>query len=80
MDMLAVDGFFDDFPNAEGGISGGIKIFGLDMKCSLSLSPLINLVELDNSMPTTLFLSPSPTLTICPKEGTTLMLMLLRIG
>lgn len=79
MDVLAVDWLLDDFPDAEGGVSGGVEILGLHVQCPLGLSPLINLVKLHYPTLTTLFLSPSATLTMCPKEGMTLMLMLLSI-
>jgi hypothetical protein len=77
VDMLAVDGLLNDLPDAEGCVSGGIKVFGADVEGSLVLSPLIDLSELHRKRLTRVFLSFSATLTMCPKEGTTLMLMLL---
>jgi hypothetical protein len=75
--MLAVDRLLDDLSNAEGGVSGGIKVFRSDMEGALGLSPLIDLAELHREGLTSVFLSFSATLTMCPKEGMTLMLMLL---
>ena len=75
--MFAVDRLLDDFSNAEGCVSGGIKIFGSDVEGTLGLSPLIDLAELHKEGLTSVFLSFSATFTMCPKEGMTLMLMLL---
>jgi len=76
VNMFFIDWFFDDFTNTKGSISRRIKIFGLIVKSSLFLFPLINVVELNKEECTTLFFSVSLTLTMCPKEGITLMLML----
>ncbi len=46
MDMLAVDGLLHDLSDAEGCVSGGVKVFRADVEGSLGLSPLIDLSEL----------------------------------
>lgn len=77
MDLLGIDRFLDDLPDAEGSISGGIEILGGDVKSTLFRSPGLNFLELYLEIHTCLCLSTSLMLTICPKEGMTLMLMLL---
>ena len=75
--MLVGDGLFNDFFNAEGSISGRIEVSGAVVEGSSSASPVFNIADLSDGRVTILFLSPYPTLTMCPKEGTTLILMLL---
>lgn len=77
MDVFAGDRLFYDFLHAKRGISGGIKVPGSLVQSSFLLSPLVHLVNLLELGVTTLFLSTSETLTIWPKEGMTLMFMLL---
>ena len=76
MDVFLVDGVFDDFPGAEGDVSGGVEIGGSVVDGSLSCSPLFNFGDLGYEVCTLLVLSCSETLTILPKEGITLMLIL----
>jgi hypothetical protein len=75
--MFGGDGFLDDFLDAEGGIARGVEIGGPVMQGTLLSLPLVNLVNLSIIRRTTLFRSTSEMFTICPKEGITLMLMLL---
>ena len=79
MNMLMINWLFYYLSNAKRGISRWVKVFRSWMKSSFSFSPLINIVNLYYFKLTTLFLSPSGTLTIWPKLGTTLILMLLYI-
>jgi hypothetical protein len=44
--MFLIDWFLNDFPNAEGSISRGVEVFGLDVEGSFGLTPLIDLVHL----------------------------------
>jgi len=78
MDLLVGDGFLNDFLDAEGGVAGGVEVAGLRVECTLSAPPIFELVDLNERMRTMFLRSLSPTLTMCPKEGTTLILMLLR--
>ena len=78
MDVLLIDGLLHDFPHAEGGVPAGIEILGGDMERALLPSPGLHILNLNKQDDTTLFFSVSATLTMCPKEGTTLMLILLR--
>jgi hypothetical protein len=80
MDVFAVDGFLDDFPDAEAGVAGGVEALGLDVQSALLLPPLLDFGQLRGRMRTVAFLSCSETLTMWPKVGITLMLMLLREG
>jgi hypothetical protein len=77
VDVFVGDGFFDDLLDAEGGVAGGVEILGRVVQGSFSASPGLNFAELHEEMRTIWRLSPSLTLTICPKEGMTLMLILL---
>ena len=77
IDVLMGNWVLDDFLDAEGSIAGGVKVPGPTVEGSLLSSPLVDFVDLNSTVHTTLFLSTSLMLTICPKEGTTLMLMLL---
>ncbi len=77
MDLLGIDRFLDDLPDAEGSISGGIEILGGDVKSTLFRSPGVDFLELYLGIHTCLCLSTSLMLTICPNEGITLILMLL---
>ena len=79
IDVLTGHGLFNNLFDAEGSISGGVEIFGSGMNGSPLLPPLVNLIDLNRRLCTTLFLSTSLILTICPNEGTTLMLMLLNL-
>lgn len=80
MDVLVVDWLFDDFPGAERNISAGIEISGSLVQGSVDSLPSFDFAQLDRikKVDTIEFLSCSPTLTILPKEGITLMLMLLK--
>lgn len=46
VNVLAVDWLLDDFSDAEGGVSGGVKVLGSGVECSLGLPPLVHLVQL----------------------------------
>jgi hypothetical protein len=77
VDVLCCNRFFNNFFHWEGSISGWVEVSGPWVEGSLSGSPVFNFSNLNKIWLTLLFLSDSLTLTICPKEGTTLMLMLL---
>lgn len=77
MNVLLIDGFLHSFPDTEGSIPAGIEILRSDMKRTLPAPPSLDILNLNNKDRTTLFFSCSATLTMCPKEGTTLMLILL---
>lgn len=80
IDMLLGDGFLDNFFHWERSISGRIEVRWSGVKGSFSGSPLFNFSELNLIEVTLAFFSDSATLTMCPKEGMTLMLMLLSKG
>ena len=81
MDVLLVDCFFNDFPGAEGDVSGGVEVSGFLLEGAESGSGGFDLSELNIMERVTLaFFSLSTTLTILPKEGMTLILMLLKIS
>ena len=77
MDLFMSDGFLDNLLDAEGGIARGVEVSGLWVESTLSVSPVFELMDLNELGSTMFLLSLSPTLTMCPKEGTTLILMLL---
>ena len=77
VDMFLNHGFLDSLSDTERGISRRVKISGAGMQDSLLSSPTLNLIKLCCGILTSLFLSGSEMLTMWPKEGTTLMLMLL---
>ena len=78
VDVFLVDGLFDDFADGEGGVAGGVEVLGHGVEGSVFGAPVLDGSELDGERVTVVFLSESATLTMCPKVGTTLMLMLLR--
>ncbi len=77
MDMLLDDGLLNCFADAKGGIAGGVEVLGGSVQHSLLASPCVHFLQLNEQTLTSLALSPSVTLTMCPKEGMTLILMLL---
>ena len=77
VDVLAVDGLLNHLSHTERGVSRGIEILGLVVKGTLLLSPLLHLSQLTHRGSTFAFLSCSLTLTMWPKVGMTLMLILL---
>ena len=79
MNMLLVDWFFNYLFNAKRGISRWVKISRSGIEGSLGFFPVINLIDLYFIIRTSLFLSLSGTLTIWPKLGTTLILIVLNI-
>ena len=79
MNVLLINWLFYYLSNAKRGISRWVKVFRPSVESSFGFSPLINLIDLNFIKLTTLFLSLSGTFTICPKLGTTLILMLLNI-
>ena len=80
VDVLLVDGLLDDFPGAEGDVSDGVEIGGLWLEGSESGSGGLNLSQLPIIKINTLTsFYCSTTLTILPKDGMTLMLMLLKL-
>ena len=80
MNMLLVDWFFNYLFNAKRGISRWVKISRSGIEGSLGFFPVINLIDLYFIIRTSLFLSLSGTLTIWPKLGTTLILIVLNIA
>jgi len=78
VDVLAGHGLLHHFLHTEGHVSGGVEVFGAGVEGALGVLPLLDLIDLGSAAVTSLFLSGSATLTICPKEGMTVMLMLLR--
>jgi hypothetical protein len=80
VDVFRADWLLHDLADTEGRVPGGIEVLGPDVEGALLLSPLFDLAELHRGGVTSLFLSPSATLTMWPKDGTTLMLMLLPKG
>lgn len=77
MDVLLDDRLFNCFADAKGSIAGGVEILGRGVQHSLLAFPCIDLLELNEPPLTSLVLSTSETLTMCPKEGMTLILILL---
>jgi len=75
--MLVGNGFFNNFLHTEGSVARGVEVSWLGVESTLSASPVFELIGLNDSMGTMFLLSLSPTLTMWPKEGTTLILMLL---
>ena len=39
--MFGGDGFFDDFLDGEGGVSGGVEVAGSAVECAVPGSPLV---------------------------------------
>jgi len=74
------NGLLNSLLDTERSISGGVKVSGTLMKGSSSGSPGLDIRNLHEKMRTICLLSFSLTLTMCPKEGITLMLMLLSEG
>lgn len=75
--MLGGDRFFDNFAHAEGGIARRVEISGRGMQSSFSTLPGLNFMQLNKKRLTCLCLSTSEMLMMWPKEGITLILMLL---
>ncbi len=80
VDVLLIDWFLNDFPSAEGHVSWGVKVDWFLLQGTESGSVGFNLSQLELWWIITLAsFSRSTTLTILPKEGMTLMLMLLKL-
>ena len=75
--MFLVDWFLNNLLHWEWGIAGRVKVLRHGVQSSIPGPPVVDGVELSHINLTVEFLSWSVTLTMCPKVGTTLMLMLL---
>ncbi len=73
------DGFLHDFLHGEGSVSGRVEVSGHGVQGALFSTPLLDVAYLRNQKQTVESLSCSATLTMRPKEGMTVMLMLLRL-
>ena len=75
VDVFVGNGFLDDFLDAEGGVARGVEVLGRVVESAFPGPPAFEFANLNRWLSTILFLSCSATLTMWPKEGTTLMLM-----